>query len=83
MDTPLNFPFIQISPESAGGYCPSVFASALDLIPLFQFRIKALSSLALLRHLNVLISTPRRLNPRRLDFIFDLKLVLAAFYAYF
>jgi hypothetical protein len=33
--------------------------------------------LARLRLLNVLICTPRRLNPCRLDFIFDLKLELA------
>jgi hypothetical protein len=49
----------------------------------FQFQIKALSSLARHRHLNVLIGTPRRLNPRRLDFIFDLKLVSECFYDLF
>jgi len=40
---------------------------------LAQFQIKALSSLARLRLLNVLFVSLRRLNPRRLDFIFDLK----------
>ena len=40
----------------------------------FQFQIKALSSLARLRLLNVLPVRLRRLNPRRLDFILDLEL---------
>ena len=40
----------------------------------YQFQIKALSSLARLRLLSVLIVRLRRLNPRRLDFILDLKL---------
>jgi hypothetical protein len=48
---------------------------------LFQFHIKALSSLARLRQLNVRICTPRRLNPRRLEIILDLKLVLLISYA--
>jgi hypothetical protein len=43
---------------------------------LFQFQIKALSSLARLRLLNVLPVRLRRLNPRRLDFILVLKLEL-------
>ena len=43
---------------------------------LHQFHIKALSSLALLRLLNVLLRTPRSLNPRRLDIILDLELEL-------
>jgi outer membrane protein insertion porin family len=43
---------------------------------LSQFQIKALSSLARLRHLNVLSVRLRRLNPRRLDFILDLESVL-------
>ena len=43
---------------------------------LHRFQIKALSSLARLRHLNVLSVRLRRLNPRRLDFIPDLELVL-------
>jgi len=43
---------------------------------LYQFHIKALSSLARLRLLNVLPCTPRSLNPRRLDIILDLKLEL-------
>ncbi|WP_408967395.1 lipid A deacylase LpxR family protein [Oryzomonas sp.] len=42
----------------------------------YQFRIKALSALARLRLLNVLPVRFRRLNPRRLDFILDLKSVL-------
>jgi hypothetical protein len=43
---------------------------------LYQFQIKALSSLARLRLLNVLpVVRLRRLNPRRLDFILDLKSV--------
>jgi len=46
--------------------------------PLFQFQIKTLSSLARLRLLSVLIVLLRRLNPRRLDFIPDLKLELFA-----
>lgn len=41
----------------------------------YQFHIKALSALARLRLLNVLPVRLRRLNPRRLDFILDLKLV--------
>ncbi len=45
---------------------------------LFHFQIKALSSLARLRLLNILFVCLRRLNPLRLDFIFDLKLVLVA-----
>jgi hypothetical protein len=40
---------------------------------LFQFQIKAASSLARLRLLNVLTVCLRRLDPRRLDVIFDLK----------
>jgi len=43
------------------------------MFPLFQFQIKALSSLARLRLLNVLGVRLRRLNPRRLDIILDLK----------
>ncbi len=39
----------------------------------FQFQIKAASSLARLRLLNVLPVCLRRLDPRRLDVIFDLK----------
>ena len=42
---------------------------------LFQFQIKALSSLARLQLLNVRVVRLRRLNPHRLDFILDLKLV--------
>jgi hypothetical protein len=45
---------------------------------LYQFQIKAASSLARLRLLNVRIVSLRCLNPRRLDVIFDLKLVLLA-----
>ena len=41
---------------------------------LYQFHIKALSSLARLRLLNVQSCTPRSLNPRRLDIILDLEL---------
>ena len=44
---------------------------------LFQFHIKALSALARLRLLSVLFSTPRSLNPRRLEIILDLELELA------
>ena len=44
--------------------------------PYCQFQIKALPSLARLRLLNVLRVRLRRLNPRRLGFIFDLKLEL-------
>jgi hypothetical protein len=40
---------------------------------LFQFQIKAASLLTRLRLLNVLPVRLRRLNPRRLDVIFDLK----------
>jgi hypothetical protein len=40
---------------------------------LFQFQIKAASALARLRLLNVLPVRLRRLDPRRLDVIFDLK----------
>jgi len=47
-----------------------------SLSDLFQFHIKALSSLARLRLLNVHFSTPRRLNLRRLEIILDLELVL-------
>jgi len=43
---------------------------------LFQFQIKALSALARLRLLNVLFSAPRSLNPRRLEIILDLELVV-------
>jgi hypothetical protein len=43
---------------------------------LFQFQLKALSSLARRRLLNVLPVRLRRLLPRRLDIIFDLKLEL-------
>jgi hypothetical protein len=43
---------------------------------LYQFQIKAPSSLARLRLLNIQAVCLRRLNPRRLDCIFDLKLVL-------
>jgi hypothetical protein len=43
---------------------------------LYQSHIKALSSLARLRLLNVLPCTPRRLNPRCLDIILDLELEL-------
>ncbi len=49
------------------------FSAAAEL---FHFQIKALSSLARLRLLNVLSVRLRRLNPLRLDFIFELKLVL-------
>jgi hypothetical protein len=45
---------------------------------LYQFHIKALSSLARLRLLNVLPCTPHSLNPRRLDIILDLELELAS-----
>jgi hypothetical protein len=45
-------------------------------LDLYQFHIKALSSLARLRLLNVLPCTPRSLNPRRLDIILDLELEL-------
>ena len=40
---------------------------------IIQFQINALSSLARLRLLNILSVCLRRLNPRRLDFIFDLE----------
>ena len=40
----------------------------------YQFHIKALSSLARIQLLNVPVVRLRRLNPRRLDFILDLKL---------
>jgi hypothetical protein len=43
---------------------------------LFQFQIKALSSFARLQLLNVRVVRLRRFNPRRLDFILDLKLAL-------
>ena len=43
---------------------------------LYRFQIKALSSLARLRLLNVLPVCLRRLNPRRLDFILDLESVI-------
>jgi hypothetical protein len=46
---------------------------------LYQFQIKAPSSLARLRLLSILAVCLRRLNPRRLDCIFDLKLVLVLF----
>jgi hypothetical protein len=42
-------------------------------ITCFQFQIKAASSLARSRLLNVLRVRLRRLDPRRLDVIFDLK----------
>ena len=45
---------------------------------LFHFQINAPSLLARLRLLNVLFSMLRRLNPRRLDVIFDLKPELSA-----
>ena len=48
---------------------------------LFHFQIKALSSLARLRLLDVLSVRLHRLNPLRLDFIFDLKLVLLLFFS--
>ncbi|RQW86636.1 MAG: hypothetical protein EHM79_09325 [Geobacter sp.] len=41
-----------------------------------QFHIKALSALVRLRLLNVLFSSPRNLNPRRLEIILDLELVV-------
>ena len=41
---------------------------------LFQFQLKALSSLARLRLLNVLSVRLRRLNPRRLEITLDLEL---------
>ena len=44
---------------------------------LYRFQIKALSSLARLRLLNVLPVRLRRLDPRRLDFILDLESVFA------
>jgi hypothetical protein len=43
---------------------------------LFQFQVKAASSLARLRLLNVPPVRLRRLDPRRLDVIFDLKSAL-------
>ncbi|RQW84399.1 MAG: hypothetical protein EHM79_14020 [Geobacter sp.] len=43
---------------------------------MFQFHINALSALARLQLLNVLFSTPRSLNPRRLEIILDLELVV-------
>ena len=46
---------------------------------LYQFHINAPSSLARLRLLSILVVCLRRLNPRRLDGIFNLKSVL--FYA--
>jgi hypothetical protein len=46
---------------------------------LFQFQIKAASLLARLRLLNVLTVRFRRLDPRRLDVIFDLKPELCRF----
>jgi hypothetical protein len=42
-------------------------------VDLFQFQIKTASLLALPRLLNVLTVRLRRLDPRRLDVIFDLK----------
>jgi hypothetical protein len=42
-------------------------------VGLFQFQIKAPSSLARLRLLNILIVCLRRLSPSRLDCIFDLE----------
>jgi hypothetical protein len=47
---------------------------------LYQFQIKALSSLARLQLLNVRVVRLRRLNPRRLDFILDLELELTVIY---
>jgi len=55
-----------------------VTASSITLHLLYQFQIKALPSLARLRLLNVVRVRLRRLNPRRLGFIFDLKLKLPA-----
>ena len=43
----------------------------MQIVILFQFQIKALSSLARLRLRNVLFVSLRRLNPHRFDFIFD------------
>jgi hypothetical protein len=51
----------------------STMPYAARLIMVFQFQIKAASALARLRLLNVLTVRLRRLNPRRLDVIFDLK----------
>gem|GEM_PF-3556329 len=48
----------------------------MEFFLLHQFHIKALSSLARLRLLNVRTCTPRSLNPRRLDIILDLELEL-------
>jgi hypothetical protein len=41
----------------------------------YKFQIKALSALARLRLLNAPVVRLRRLNPRRLDFILDMKFV--------
>jgi hypothetical protein len=46
---------------------------------LFHFHIKAPSSLARLRFLNILFVSFRRLNPHRLECISDLKLELGAY----
>ena len=59
-----------------GRNVPSLQWSDSGIEELFQFPIKALSALARLRLLKVLFSTPRSLNPRRLEIILDLELVL-------
>ena len=56
--------------------CHAEVGAVLRLCGIYQFHIKALSSLARLRLLNVLSCTPRSLNPRRLDIILDLELEL-------
>jgi len=53
--------------------------AGLSFTEIFQFPIKALSALARLLLLNVLFSTPRRLNTRLLEIILDLELVLQLF----
>ncbi len=48
-----------------------MYANVLDNMLLFQFQIKALSSLARLRLLSILVVCNRCLSPRRLDITLD------------
>ena len=72
-----NDTLLKVISETGGGIrqLERSFGSIAKVV-LYQFQIKALSLLARLRLLNVLPVRLRRLNPRRLDFILDLKSVL-------
>jgi hypothetical protein len=73
ISSPLDCSFRNIATQS---YSTACLCQGDITRHLYQFQIKAPSLLARLRLLNILVVCLRRLNPRCLDCIFDLKLVL-------